>query len=1017
MATFEQLMRAAAKADAAGDTAAARELVRAAQQVQRAGAADPTTASDPAPPPVDLTSQVMAAQPGSSGARALAQQYGDVEIPRVDAAGAYTPPPADEPPMTVERALRAEAEAEAEAEARAADAQGNPVTVSGALASGADGFRQGVSGLLGMPVDAFLGAAAGAASFATGREVRPAVTMSGLIDGALRLGGLIPDYQPRNGLERVVNRTGEELGGVLPTLGVPLVAAARAPLAAAGRTVPAGGFSGGGRTVAETLSAPYLANPGGYVGREVGYGAAAGLGAGAAREVVGPDAGLATDIVGSLGGTAGYGMATGLGRALLDAGMTLFGSNAMKVRGAEEVVADRLMGQSEDMQTRAATGQPLDTGPLAERIRTPTAAEELVPGFRSNLGDRSGDVGLMTFTGNVDARSAAAANIRADRNARAVGEVFDGIAPGDPSRFRGDLAAGVDARVSDAQTRALEAQRTMDAAVAGVQPVMPGAAARGSMMRDSLQTARDVLAADISRQFEDIVNRAPDVAQDDLRVAVDDVRRGLTPTEVRRAAPSAEIADIGAASPPAGPMPTDVERLAAWLDARDATVPARNVMSANSAIKQDTRTARAAGQGLEARVKGQYSSALDDELLAAMGDDLAAEYGAAQARRRDMGDRFDRAGTATERVLRSDGASGYRLNDAAVPTAFFVDDAGRTGDFKAFMRETAGDPLAREAMADTILADVQSRKLLDNPEQLQRYMDQRSIVLSEFPDLRTRLQEAGADITTGRETQRASAELEKNLTTPGRSPEASFLKYGPGQEDRAIREVIAAPDGAAAARDLVNAAATPTARADLRSAFWRNLAGPDKQMQAKTPSGTTRYRVGAMLKELKQPRSQAVAAELWADAPDELDRITQVMEALSAADGSSRTTIRSGTGQTLLQGHDPAMTTSSLASRMRSVNRGQLSPTIAVIDVASTWLRRRGAQQRTQLMDDLMGQVVNDPEFAAYLLEKYNPATAADQIGMLSQRWGARVQWLVQALQEEEGGDGADPLLAPLREK
>ena len=59
----------------------------------------------------------------------------------------------------------------------------------------------------------------------------------------------------------------------------------------------------------------------------------------------------------------------------------------------------------------------------------------------------------------------------------------------------------------------------------------------------------------------------------------------------------------------------------------------------------------------------------------------------------------------------------------------------------------------------------------------------------------------------------------------------------------------------------------------------------------------------------------------------------------------------SGTGEILKGGYDLSLSATSLASRMRSVNRGQMTPGIAVVYIWSMWLRKRSKQVQDRAID------------------------------------------------------------------
>lgn len=319
----------------------------------------------------------------------------------------------------------------------------------------------------------------------------------------------------------------------------------------------------------------------------------------------------------------------------------------------------------------------------------------------------------------------------------------------------------------------------------------------------------------------------------------------------------------------------------------DQTVPLSDVLATRSGLTDDVRTARASGERQRARVAGKYVENIDTFLEDALTDETKAQFDAARAARRDVGDRFERPGTAHAEVLREREGGGYALDDSAVPSRYAQPDNGRLSDLDALLKEAGDDPRVREGLADTVLGDVKARGLLDKPQQLRKYLDDRNVLLGEFPELRDNLSAAGMAAEDLATASRAARETEKRLTTPGRSPEASYLKYSDDRVLDSVRTVVNAPDPRAAAKQLVESAATPTARQDLKAALWEEVARTGKN-SATGAKGETVWNGRKMRDLLNDPKFNAVAEELWADDPEDLANIKQVFSALSGAEGSIR---------------------------------------------------------------------------------------------------------------------------------
>lgn len=942
-------------------------------------------------------------------------------------------------------------------------------TISGLGASLADGLRQGATMVAGAPVD-LVNNAPRLANLLPGVEgVGPMTenpvggsasldellrTISGVagattalpIDAALgtNLGGgfgragpgglpIVPDYEPQGGVERVVNRIGQEVGATAVPVGGAIAKAATMPLSTVNRMAAAPKTVGEG--VASMFLQPAAVAPGILAGREAGYAVGGGLGAGLANEMAGDNQGVVSDVLGSIAGvgaTAGASGLVGAGRNVL-AGATNNPTFADDV--ANSAVAERVINSSTQMQRQAArlaeAGIPpsqITTDDIVRALRTPAPVEEAVPGYRANIADRTQDPGLATLAYNSDAANPGAASARRTGNEVAVNETMTGLAPaGDPGRFRSNLQAGVDARIGAAQSAQEGAQGVFEDLVQALQPVMREATARGSSIRAALADAYDSAQERVRGMYgaidadgtlldpTDLVNRATAV---DTNLARNDAKR-FRPTEaetIREMLPGdrAPLRETGLVNEFNRPIfvenaPANAGNLPALPGAAigrpGTTVPMSDVSAIRSGLTDDLRAAQGAGNTQQARILSRYVEAIDGYLDENLPEGLRVALDDARAARRDVGERFERPGTALEAILSRREGGGFALDDSAVPSQFAQPDQGRLTDLRAALREAGGDPRLREGLADEVRSAVVQNGLLDKPKALGRYMAERQVLLSEFPELRAQLEQAGASRAALAEAERTASETTRRLTTPGRSAEASYLK---DVEDpaAAMRSVIANPDPRKAVADLLATASSPQAKADLRAALWEEVKRTGR-LQADSMTGETRWNGKKLRALFDDPKFTAVAEELWADDPQDLASIKQVFGALAGAEGSSRARVpgSSGTPQALSGALDPALTASSIASRARSVSRSQLSPSIAAVDILGTWLRRRSAQVQSRAIDTITAAVVNNPGLAADLLEKYNPATAAARRRMLTQKYGVRATTLLNVLDEAENDD------------
>lgn len=835
----------------------------------------------------------------------------------------------------------------------------------------------------------------------------------------------VKDYQPRSMGERIVNRAGEEIGAsVIPAAAVIGRASSMAPavvnqMATAPQSV--------GQGIAGMFLKPAQVDPAGLMRRETAYAAGAGAGAGILNEAAGQNQGVVSDMLGSLLGTAAVGITGGLGGALRNAFAGATGKPAYMDDVAGQVVADRLVDNSTQMQQQYARSGNIDTEQLVAALRSPAAVEDAVPGYRADIGDRTLDPGLSTFARNANGVSPGSRTERLVANNAAVANRMAGLAPeGDATRLRVDVQSGVDRQIAEALTAQDTARAGFDDAAQAVQPGMPDAAARGSTIRsalaDSYSTAQERVRA-LYGAVDDrntLLDPAPLVQASrgvDMNLAPNDAKR-FRPMEadtIQEMMPGerAPLRDTGLVNEFNRPVfaenataPANPNGLPAAPGAAQGrpgtTVPLSDITSLRSGLVEDMSKATAGPQ--QKRILNQYLDAVDGYLDDALPEGLKAALDEARVARRDVGERFERRGTANQRVLAERDRGGYALDDSAVGPLLTPTDQGRVTDFGAAWREAGTDPRFREGLMDEVKSQVVNRGLLDKPDALGKFLSERQIVLADFPELRANLERAGvarADLVSA---ERTAAETQKRLTTPGRSAPATYLKYGPEASGDAIRAVISDPKPVDAARELLATANTPTARADLRAALWDEVKRKGVA-SADDATGQRRWNGKALRAMFEDPKFSAVADELWSDSPKDLADIKTVFGALASAEGSGRTVIGSGTPQSLAGKFDPALSSSSIASRVRSVNRGQLSPTIAAVDILGTWLRGKSAQVQARAIDQITSAVVNNPGMAADLLAKYNPADAAARRAMLTQKYGVRAATLLNVLDEAEDDD------------
>lgn len=855
-------------------------------------------------------------------------------------------------------------------------------------ASAADGLRQGVAAIAGLPVEA-VNAAPVLANILPGEQGmtpmsdRP-VMGSRDIDTLLRLGSpqtdsaLIPNYEPQTASGRFANRVGEEIGATAVPLGAAAGVAGRMGLEGVREMGP----------LARSFVEPMAVAPGRVAGRELVASTAAGTGAQAANEIADPSTGEGTwwsDLLGALGGTGALGATNVLAGFARNAYGAATGRTGAFDDVAGAAVVDRLVDNSSRMQADYAEGgaSSVDTNSLARALSIPSAAEETIPGFRANIADRVNDPGLSSLVYNTDATLPGAANARRVANAAAIDQRMQGLAPGaNPAGLREALEIGAGERISNAEAARAAAAAQADTAAAAVNPAM-APVDRGVAIRGGLTSARDA-AMDAVAQLYGAVDSAVPADMTGLRDRIAAVVEGLPLNDRARFLPP----EVGVAE---------------TLAATDPIRPISEAMAIRSGLASDIRSPSATDQ--QRRVTGQVMDATEDFIRSALPEEQIAALDAAKSARLDAGRRFEDRGAVPD-ILRETGRGQPALPPEAVPGRAL---RGQT-DYQDVMREAGSDPAARAAVADQLLADAQRSNALRSPEALTRFLQERNVMFSDFPEARTALEQAGASRQALNAAERAAQETTRALSPGGTSAPGRYLKYDDTQTRTAIGTAWRSAQPERAVRELLDVAGdTPQTRASARAALWEEVAGTGKLDAPTMTSGdnVTRWS-GRRLKNLfDDPRFAKTAEVLWEDNPEHLADVRGVVDALSKVDGSinAKTPGTSGTAQSLSGKFDPALSTASIASRARSVNRGQLSPTIAVVDVLSTALRNRSARVQSRAIEELMSRAVNDPELAATLLRRYNPADEAAESRAFLNRFGVRIPTVANILADVENDE------------
>ena len=899
--------------------------------------------------------------------------------------------------------------------------------VGGAVAGGVKAFLQGgnttMADIAGMPVDLMNNAPRLANLLPGVSGVGPMADkpfggsdwIKDRAAGAAKLVGGAP-YTPRGPGERITERIGKEAVASILFAIAPLMKAGQVGLEGAKQMAVSGNpltrMFGNMTETAAVTPLPQFAR------REAAYATAAGTGAGVANEAMrasGYEPGAMTDFVGSLGGVGLLATADTAGRAIASMLAPLFGSTRFADDVAKEAVANRLINSSTMMQERyGPTNQVPDTAPLVKQIQTPTAAEEMIPGFRADVADRARDPGVTALAYNTKSAMPGRMLGRQVANDAAVEQRLAELAPqGAPPVFREDLQRGVDTTLDDVRRAAADAGRQADTAAAPLRPTMDPEA-RGNAVRGDLQAADDTAREAVTRAYQEAnVSNLP-AEYGPLAEALQGVTNRLSVVE-RGLAPQAQIDTVAGLGkrPDAAPTPTGILDPSGTPIMRDPPAPEptplKNALDLRSELGRLERAALAdpraeKGGANAARVISQYADEVDRFIDAQLTPEQRAAVGAARDTARARKEAFTRDGDPVAAALAQREGGRSTMSDKRVAPSFVDPKAGSPLD-RLFAQ--ADTPTVRAAIEDEVKARIPDAT---DPARLRQFLDDYEIPLRQFPGLARQIEQAAEARTAANTASATATETERRLTTRGRSPQADYLSYGGDRYVDAMRTaVVGQRDSGAAVRELLDTAGrTPDAVEGARTAFWELLRreGSSRQPNA---AGGERFNARAVAEKLRKPEYEAAARELWSDNPEAFDNIRGVVDALagSGLSTSGKAPATSGTGQVSLQGkYDPALSASSIASRARSVNRGQMSPGIAIIDVTATWLRGRSAQMQQRGIDMLMSEAIENPRLAAALLEEYNPATWAAKRRMMSQVAGVRGTQILNLLDEATDPDG-----------
>lgn len=789
---------------------------------------------------------------------------------------------------------------------------------------------------------------------------------------AAALGVNAPPREGETMPERMVERGFEELG------------AATVPVAAAVNKARAVGVEGARQLpmLARMFVEPAAINSGKFVGKEATIATMAGTGAGAANEATrafgfkdGDWQHALGDVGGALTGAGMAGAANIVRRPMTDILNAIFRHDRFSNEVVKNEVVDRLANTASTLPRKE--GEAINTDPLVEAINRPSQVQEVIPGFRESLADRTGDPGIAAMEyGRQSGQNAGEYIAQRSANTNAIDDAMRASEPsGTPGALRAELALERERRLTDAAVQRQNAQDDLAPVLQRLTPTMTGEG-RGANIRAALEGASENVRQWVREAWAPLNETGAQVDVAPLADNFQTLNRGLSMAErerfvppeagiPNRLAPLDEAAEQGAeAIRPASPQPIN------------------EVTGLRSALTDAQREALSNGRDNEARIIGQHLDALDAYLDDAIPADLRAQYDEARGRTRNFADRFQRPQTAIAQTLdRREGM--YRQPDNAVTGKFVQADEGNVADFRALMQEAGDDQRVVTAVRDQMLSDIRTRGLVDDPAQLDAYVQRYNTVLSDprFAGLR---QELGNTARLRRAVDEAAGNeqrLTRELGTPerpGTSTVGQYLRYGDERAQDALKGVINSKNPGQAADELLRFVNDdPAAVEGGRKAFWDLM-----QTRARSAGETTKTTDGVqpwMPRRLKafldDEAVSAVAERLYRDDPEHLANVRRIAEVLQDVDVRTRAKAANTSGTT--QGVSQVLTPETLQSRFYAYKRGQTSLGFMLTALGSVAARRltRGAQ--ADAIERLTDKALLDPKFAAELLKENNPANRA----------------------------------------
>lgn len=827
-------------------------------------------------------------------------------------------------------------------------------------------------------------------------------TLSGLLGvqdpGASPASGLLRLYEdatggrvlPGDGIGRVIERVGQEIGGTL------------LPVGWAGRTANALELAGKtGVAAARDMSPlakmfvePMLADSRQAIRRELSAATAAGLGAGMAREVAGDSP--TVDVAGALGGATLGSLGTGIVARIRDIVSALGGNPAYASRLVRENVTDALLRNS-DMATReldpADPFRPIDTTEMVRAISRPSRAETTIPGYVGSTADRAAIFDPVTGervasdTGLADleqARRTGGQNKllfdqRRKANVSAVDAAVQAVAPQEtPGTFRSALGAARDTQLRAAETAALRDRQAADDIIAALTPSSQQAD-RGNTLRTQIEAGHEAAQAR-TRAAYDAVGQDVTVDPADLTATLDDALGSLNETErsllpeglierVRRRGLAAEDAPHRHGARAGRDAGGAIERVPEPISIDEAKSLRSEMNRRIAAALADPKAEN--GGRVAARALGRVSSALDNFITSNLDEEQRALEMTARSTKQAEAEAFGRPGDPVAEAIAQRPGGVYKQTDANV-ARIFGDDARKIDT----LLSRVDTPETRTALREELLSRMRTATARDVDGFLRAYGDR----LDRFPGLRGEVEAAAGARRASEASAEASVDLRRVVGPGGRGDVAKYLEFGDAQGQRAMKGVLASKDPARTADELLDYVGNaPGAVEGARRAFW------DVMEERARSTGMTE--VGAKGEQawlptkwrsfLNDANVRSVAGRLYRDDPEQWARVNEIADVLREASTGKAGAVANNPSGTATASRGQKVTLAEMQAKGYEVARRRVNLLYFMTFMASRFANRAVASQSEAAFAKLLDKALLDPEVATELLKQNNPANRA----------------------------------------